>query len=235
MRAFACALVAIAFFVAAVGARAQVPAPPPCAAETPPALTVAGVPARAIPGRAYTVALEPNPAAVGPAVDRLGATIGVTDSTGRGWSAKYQYVRGLQQAFSVGLDAAPFTLTVAYVEQGGDDATCTRTISASLPVLRRILAVVGCRRGVVEPAFGIVLTCRDSALRLRGMRWRGWNADTATGRGMLVTKAGRVYDATVTMSTARECATLDGFIYTRVKVRTERRTYRIPIACPIIA
>jgi hypothetical protein len=34
------------------------------------------------------------------------------------------------------------------------------------------------------------------------------------------------------MSVPRECSTLNGFIYTRVKVRTADRTYRLPIACP---
>jgi hypothetical protein len=35
------------------------------------------------------------------------------------------------------------------------------------------------------------------------------------------------------MSVPRECSTLNGFICTRVKVRTADRTYRAPVACAI--
>ena len=67
-------------------------------------------------------------------------------------------------------------------------------------------------------------------MRLRGLRWTGWNGDTATGRGELQGHA----EAKVTLSSPRECATLDGFIYTRARIVTPARTYaRIPIACPL--
>jgi hypothetical protein len=84
------------------------------------------------------------------AVDALGATIGVTDRSGRGWSARYGYVKGLKQAFSVGLDGAPFTVSVDYVERGGDGA-CTRTLATSLPLLKRIYAVIDWRRRALAP------------------------------------------------------------------------------------
>ena len=95
----------------------------------------------------------------------------------------------------------------------------------ALPVDRRIYAVVGLRAPGARAAH-VVLRCRGERLRLRGLRWTGWNADTVTGRGGW-------RPATVTLSSPRECATLDGFIYTRARIVTPERTYaRVPIACP---
>jgi hypothetical protein len=200
-------------------------APPPCAADTSPALQLTGVPAVAIPGRTYEAAL----AGEGPVVDTAGSDIGVTDTSGRGWSAHYQSARGVSQAFSVGIDRAPFTVTASWTEPVGD-ATCLRTVTVPLPIERRILALVNCRRGVAEPRSGLVLRCRsDQRLRLSGLRWSRWNADTTVGRGKL---AGR--DATVTLSAPRECSALSAIIYTRAKVTSGGRTIkRIPIACPL--
>jgi len=207
-----------------LAASAQAPA---CPAEAPAAMRLAGLPSELVAGRTHTVALEPTGA--GTVVERSGATLGVFDRTGRGWSARYDYVRGLSQAFGVGLTGAPYTVSASYAERLAD-SICTRMLSASLPVERRVYAVVGCARRALEPRFGLVLRCRADRLRLTGMRWTGWNADTATGRGHLA-GGGK---ATVTLSSPRECATLDGFIYTRAKIVTPVRTYpRVPIACPL--
>jgi hypothetical protein len=200
-------------------------APAPCAAETPAALQLTGVPPIAIPGRSYQAALVGD----GAVVDQLGSDFGVHDSSGRGWTAHYQYARGVTQAFSVGLDRAPFTVTASYVEPVGDSGQCTRTLTTTLPIERHILAVVNCKRGVEQPAGGLVLRCDGSKLRVKGLTWRGWNGATTTGHGKL---AGRA--ATVTLSRPRECGELNGFIYTRAKLTTARDVLnRVPIDCPL--
>lgn len=211
----------LAFLTAA----ALAAAPAPCAAETPPALQLTGVPPIAIPGRSYTAALVGD----GPALDRLGSDIGVTDRTGRGWSAHFEFARGVEQAFSVGIARAPFTVKASYVESVGDSGQCTRQLTVQLPIERRILAVVNCRRGVEEPKSGLVLRCDGSKLRIKSLKWRGWNGDTTTGRGTL---NGRT--ATVTLSQPRECSELNGFIYTRANVTSAGRVLkRVPIDCPL--
>jgi hypothetical protein len=180
-------------------------------------MQLSGLPSPLVAGRTYTVALEETGA--GEVVERLGATIGVFDRTGRGWSAKYGYVRGLSQQFAVGLRGAPYTISATYEER-----TCTRTLSVSRPVERRIYAVAGCARRALEPRV-LVLRCGGRRVRVTGLRWMGWNSDRATGRG---------HGATVTLSSPRECATLDGFIYTRARIVTRDRVYqRVPVACPI--
>jgi hypothetical protein len=193
----------------------------PCAAETPPALQLTGVPAVAIPGKAYTATLSGD----GAVVESAGSDIAVKDATGKGWNAHYEFARGVTQAFSVGLGPAPFTVTATWTEPG----PCTRSVSVPLPIERHILALVNCRRGVEQPASGLVLRCEGSKLRVRSLVWSGWNADTTTGRGTL---NGR--PATVTLSRPRECSELDGFVYTRATVKTARRTLaRLPIDCPL--
>jgi hypothetical protein len=188
-----------------------------CPADAPAAMQLTGLPPRLIAGRTYTVALQETGAVE--AVERAGTTLGVFDRMGRGWSAKYGFVSGLSQQFAVGLRGAPYTVSATY-----EEPTCTRTLSVSLPVERRIYAVAGCARRALEPR-RLVLRCGGVRLRVEGLRWTGWNSDTATGRGRGVT---------VTLSSPRECATLDGFIYTRARVVTRERTYqRVPIACPI--
>jgi hypothetical protein len=180
-------------------------------------MQLSGLPPQLVAGRTYTVALEPT--GQGEAVERAGTTLGVFDRTGRGLSARYGFVRGLSQQFAVGLRGAPYTVSATYEER-----TCTRTLSVSLPVERRIYAVVGCERRALEPR-RLLLRCGGRRLRVAGLRWTGWHTGTAIGRGRGVT---------VTLSSPRECATLDGFIYTRAKVVTRERTYqRVPIACPI--
>jgi hypothetical protein len=197
----------------------------PCAAETPPALALQGIPAVAIPGRTYEASLAGD----GAVVNRAGSDIGVKDSSGRGWSAHYEYARGVKQEFSVGLDRAPFTVTASWTEPVGDSAQCTRTVTVPLPIERRILALVNCKRGVSEPRSGLVLRCDGDRLRLRGLTWQRWSADTTTGEGTL---AGR--PATVTLSRPRECSTLDAFIYTRARVTSDGRVLkRLPIDCPL--
>jgi hypothetical protein len=95
-------------------------------------------------------------------------------------------------------------------------------------VERRAYALAGCARRALEPR-ALVLRCRGDRLRLRSLRWTGWNTGTVTGRGRLDGKP-----ATVTLTSPRECATLDGFIYTRARVVTAARTYpRIPVGCPV--
>ena len=208
----------LAFLVAAALA--------PCAPETPPALSLTGIPPVAIPGRTYEASLTGD----GEVVERAGADFGVTDRSGRGWSAHYGYARGVTQAFSVGLERAPFTVTASWTEPLGADASCTRTVTVPLPIERRILAVVNCRRGALEPRSGLVLRCRGDRLRLHALRWKRWNADVTVGRGRL---DGR--DATVTLSAPRACDTLDAFIYTRARVSVDGggTLRRVPIACPL--
>ncbi|HWK27374.1 MAG TPA: hypothetical protein VNS09_12475 [Solirubrobacter sp.] len=199
----------------------------PCSPQTPPSLDLTGVPAVAIPGRSYTARLLGD----GPVVERAGADIAVKDSRGQGWSAHYGYARGVTQAFSVGLAHAPFTVSATWTEPAAD-GTCTRTVSVPLPIERRILAVVNCRRGAVAPRSGLVLRCDDGAsarLRLRRLTWRDWNASRTVGRGTLNGRR-----ATVTLSAPRECSELDGYIYTRARVVSAGRTLdRIPIECPL--
>jgi hypothetical protein len=179
--------------------------------ETPPALALVGLPPVAVVGRTYEMRLEGS----GQVVERDGATLGVHDARGVGWSAHYEYVRGVRQAFSVGLNG-PFTVTASYTEPG----PCTRTLSVPLPTERRILAVRDCRHAAIEPR-AIILRCRGKRLRLRDLAWTGWNGDTAVGRGSHVR---------VVLSHPRECSTVDGFIYTRASVNGGPL---IPIACPI--
>jgi hypothetical protein len=197
----------------------------PCSADTPPALQLTGVPPIAIPGRRYEAALTGD----GAVLEKLGSDIGVTDRSGRGWSAHYRYARDVTQAFSVGLDRAPFTVKASYAEPVGDSGQCKRTLTVELPIERRILALVNCGRGVEEPKSGLVLRCDGSKLRVKGLKWRGWNGDTTTGRGTLDGRA-----VTVTLSKPRECSQLNGFIYTRAKLTTANRVLRrIPIDCPL--
>jgi hypothetical protein len=178
-------------------------------------MRLAGLPSVLIAGHTQTVALEPTGSGT---VVNSSATISVYDRTGRGWSATYQYVRGLSQAFGVGLTGTPYEVSVSYPERVAD-STCLRTLAVSLPVERRIYAVVGCARRALEPRT-LVLRCDGERLRLGGLRWTGWNGPTATGR------AGRI---TVKLSRPQECGELDGFIYTRARIA--RRTYTID--CPI--
>jgi hypothetical protein len=193
----------------------------PCAADTPASLQLTGIPAVAIPGKAYAATLSGD----GPVVDTAGSDIAVEDAAGKGWNAHFEYARGVVQPFSVGLSRAPFTVTASWTEPG----PCTRTVSVTLPIERRILGVVNCRRGAVAPASGLVLRCDGAKLRLRSLAWSGWNQNTTLGRGTL---NGR--PATVTLSRPQECSELDGFIYTRARVRTEARTLkRIVIDCPL--
>ncbi len=183
------------------------------------------MPPIAIPGRTYEAALTGD----GAVLEKLGSDIGVTDRLGRGWSAHYQFARDVTQAFSVGLDRAPFTVKASYTEPVGDSGQCQRTLTVQLPIERRILAVVNCRRGVEEPTSGLVLRCDGSKLRVKRLKWRGWNANTTTGRGTLDGRA-----VTVTLSRPRECSELNGFIYTRAKLTTATRVLdRVPIDCPL--
>ena len=115
----------------------------PCAPDTPPALTLTGIPPVAIPGRSYEASLIGD----GPVDESAGSDIAVTDSSGRGWSAHYEFARGVTQAFSVGIARAPFTVSATWTEPVADGTTCTRTVQTPLPIERRILAVVHCRRG----------------------------------------------------------------------------------------
>jgi hypothetical protein len=137
----------------------------------------------------------------------------VFDRTGRGWSATYESARGLRQEFTVGLHGSPYRVSVTYPEP-----TCERTVAATLPVTRRVYAVVGCGRRALEPRV-VILRCRGERLRLRGLRWTGWNADTVTGRGRLdgVAVTGHAHGA---RSDIRAAGTLRGFIYTRARVVT---------------
>ncbi len=198
----------------------------PCAPETPPALALTGIPSVAIPGRSYEASLIGD----GAVVESAGSDIGVTDRTGRGWSAHYGFARGVTQAFSVGIARAPFTVTATWTEPLADGTACTRTVTTPLPIERRILAVVTCRRGALEPRNGLVLRCGGDRLRITSLRWKRWNADTTVGRGRL---KGR--DVKVTLSAPRACDALDGFIYTRARVAVSGgpTLRRVPIACPL--
>jgi hypothetical protein len=216
-------LIALSALVAAP-ARAQRASDLACAAATPAAMKLSGLPAVAVIGRAYTVGLVPT--GVGRATDSYGSTLGVTDREGRGWSAHYEYLTGVEQQFSVGIDGAPFTVSGSYGELVPGGGTCTRTLTAPLPIERRILAVVNCHRGVLEPRSGIVLRCDGSRLRLREMRWRGWNGDTTTGHGRLHGRA-----VTVKLSRPVECSELNAFIYSRARVSGIAK--RIVIYCPV--
>jgi hypothetical protein len=185
-----------------------------CPADVPPVLALRGVPAVAIVGRTYTAGLE----RVGEGGIGSSSSLGVHDARGVGWEARFPYVFTSQE-FSVGLNG-PFTVTATYTEVL-DSGACERTLTAALPIQRRIYAVVGCARRAIEPS-GLTLRCgAKRRLRLRGLTWTGWNGDTAVGRGSGVR---------VTLSHPRECSSLNGFIYTRARVDGGRR---IPIACPI--
>ena len=72
----------------------------PCAPETPPALQLTGIPSVAIPGHGYAASLVGR---------RAGGRLGGLGhrrqgrARGAGWTAHYEYARGVTQAFSVGL------------------------------------------------------------------------------------------------------------------------------------
>jgi hypothetical protein len=205
----AAGLVALAFAAQAAG-------DPPCPADTTPALSLTGVPAVAVTGQSYELALVPS----GPdtAEPRNGSTLGVHDASGVGWDAHFD-VLAARQAFSVGLNG-PFTVTASYSERLGS-GTCTRSSSVPLPIERRIYAIAGCgSRKAIEPS-RLTLRCGWSRrLRLSGLHWTGWNSDRAVARGK------------VTLSHPRECTTIDAFIYTRARVPGIKTL--IPIACPIV-
>jgi hypothetical protein len=171
-----------------------------------------GVPAVLVSGRSYTASLVSTGA--GEAVGS-GWTLGVYDRVGRGWSAELPSL-AFRQAFSVGLTGAPYAVTGTYSENVGGVA-CTRTLSVSAAIERRVLAV-SCRRAVVEPR---TLRIGCGGKRVRGLTWRDWNADVAVGRG-----SGGVR---VRLSRPEECASLGGFIYTRARVGGRRSV----IDCPI--
>src|SRR4051812_10777056 len=192
---------------------AQSAGDPACPADTAPALSLTGVPSVAVTGRAYELRLV----STGPdvAVAANGSTLGVHDASGVGWDAHFGGISP-RQSFSVGLNG-PFTVTASYSEQLGS-GTCTRLLSAPLPIERRIYAIVGCgsRRGI-EPA-RLVLRCGWSRrLRLSGLHWTGWNSDRAVARGKVV------------LSHPRECTNISAFIYTRARVPGVKKL--IPIAC----
>jgi hypothetical protein len=218
------ALILALFAIVAVPARAQRASDPACDPSTPAAMQLSGLPTVAVIGQSYTVALVPTGA--GTATGRYGSTLGVSDRKGRGWSAHYEYLSGVEQAFSVGIDGAPFTVSGSYSEVLAGGGTCTRTLTAPLPIERRILAVVNCHRGVLEPRSGLVLRCDGNRLRLRDLRWRGWNGDTTTGHGRV-----RGHAVTVTLSRPVECSQLNAFIYSRARVSGIAK--RIPIYCPL--
>jgi hypothetical protein len=218
MRRAACAL-PLVLALHAPDAFAQAP---PCPDAVPAAMKLTGVPSAAVAGRTYTVGLRE----VGDgALELAGTTLTVLDRRGRGWSARYQYVRGLSQQLTFGL-LGPYTVTAAYTEQHAE--RCLRTLRASVPVIRRFYAVVGCTRRAARPT-SLLLRCGGDRMRIRGLRWRSWNRDTAVGRGSL-----RGAPARVTLSRPVQCDELDAYIYTRARVVTPTRTYpRIPIACPL--
>jgi hypothetical protein len=196
----------------------------PCAPETPAALQLTGIPSVAIPGHGYLASLTGD----GSVVDSAGSDFGVTDASGRGYTAHYEYARGVTQAFSVGL-RGPYTVKASWTEPVGTSGQCSRTVTVPLPIDRQILAVVNCRRGAEAPASGLVLRCDGSKLRFSGLKWSGWNGNTASGHGTL---NGR--PATVKLSSPRECSQLDGYIYTRATVTTRSRTLkRVAIDCPL--
>jgi hypothetical protein len=197
----------------------------PCAAETPPALQLTGIPSVAIPGHGYAATLSGD----GAVADTAGSDFGITDASGRGYTAHYEYARGVTQAFSVGLKG-PYTVKAAWTEPVGTSGQqCTRTVTVPLPIDRQILAVVNCKRAAQEPKTGLVLRCDGSRLSLKDLRWSGWNASTTTGRGKLNGRS-----VTVTLSKPRECSQLNGFIYTSATVTTRARTLkRVAIDCPL--
>ena len=180
-------------------------------------MSLAGLPSVAVTGQSYEVALVP----AGPdtAVAKNGSTLGVHDPSGVGWDAHYG-VLASRQAFSVGLNG-PYTVTGSYSERLGS-GTCTRLLSVPLPIERRIYAVVGCSRRAIEPS-SLLLRCGGARVRLRDLKWTGWNGDRAVGRG-----GGR----RVVLSHPRECSSLNGFIYTRAKLNGHAKL--IPIGCPIL-
>ncbi|MBE2314651.1 hypothetical protein DVA67_001595 [Solirubrobacter sp. CPCC 204708] len=183
-----------------------------CPAETPAAMRLEGVPPVLVSGRSYTASLAPT--GVGEATG-AGWTLGVFDRLGRGWKADLPSL-GFQQAFSVGLTGAPYAVSATYAEP-----SCTRTLSVSAAVERRVLAVADCRRGVSEPRT-LVVGCDGRRVRVRGLSWRGWNEDVAVGTG-----AG---GARVRLSRPQECVAVDGFIYTRARVDGRRYV----LDCPIV-
>src|SRR3954469_25902102 len=185
-------------------------APPACPADSTPSLALSGIPAVAITGKAYTATLSGE----GPVVDSAGSDIGAKDANDGGCSAHFEYAQGVTQPFSVSLARSPFTVTASWTEPG----PCLRTVTVSLPAERRILAVVGCKRGAVAPASRLVLRCDGSRLRVKSLSWSGWNGPHPVGRGRLNGRA-----VTVTLSRPDECSELDGFIYTRATLKTAAR------------
>jgi hypothetical protein len=217
----AAALLSAASALAAPSAQAT---PPACAPGSPAALALSGIPSVAIPGRSYTARLEGE----GETVESAGADFSVLDTRGRGYRAHYEFARGVEQAFSVGLDGAPFTVSASWTEPG----PCLRTVSVPLPIERRVQALVACRRGAQAPRSGLVLRCDGSRVKLLRVKWTGFNSDTAVGRGTLGDGDGR--PATVTLSRPRECPSLEAFLYTRAKLRVDGRTVlRTPVDCPV--
>ena len=181
----------------------------------------------AIPGQTYEASLTGE----GAVVESAGSDIGVTDSSGRGWSAHYGYARGVTQAFSVGIARAPFTVSRDLdgarggrhvLHAHGDRAAADR---APDPGRRRTAGAARSSR-----ARGWCCAAAATGCACAALRWRRWNADVTVGHGRL---GGR--DATVTLSAPRACDTLDGFIYTRAKVAVSGgpTLRRVPIACPL--
>ncbi|WP_028064869.1 hypothetical protein [Solirubrobacter soli] len=194
-------------------------APPACAADSPASLSLTGLPAVAITGKAYAATLSGD----GPVVDSAGSDIGIKDANGRGWNAHFEYARGVTQPFSLSLARSPFTVTASWTEPG----PCLRTVTVSLPTQRRILAVVACKRGATAPA-GLTLRCDGPRLRLGSLTWSGWNGAKPVGHGRLNGRPVRV-----TLSRPDECSEVDGFIYTRATVKTAARTLKLPVDCPL--
>ena len=193
-----------------IGALAVSVALAACPADTPAAMRLEGVPTTLVSGRSYTASLAAT--GVGEAVGN-GWKLGVFDRLGRGYFADLPGL-DFQQAFSVGLTGTPYTVSATYAERD-----CTRTLSVTAAVERRVLGLVTCRRGAVEPRT-IVLGCKGR--HVRSLTWRGWNSDVAVGRG-----AG---DVRVRLSRPEECAEVGGFIYTRARVGARRYV----IDCPIV-
>ena len=79
--------------------------------------------------------------------------------------------RASRRRSASGSAARPTRSTAATPSSSPAGGTCTRTLSATLPTERRILAVVNCHGGAVAPREGLVLHCDDTHLRLRAMRW----------------------------------------------------------------
>ena len=171
-------------------------------------------PAVAIPGRTYAASLEGD----GAVIDRAGSDIAVKDRPGRGWSAHYEYARGVTQAFSVGLDRAPFTVTATYTEPVGDSGQCTRTLTRHAAD-----RAADPRRGQLQArgggaASGLVLRCDGAQAAGQGPEVAAaGTAPRRPGAGRLNGRA-----ATVTLSRPRECSQLDGFIYTRANADLRR-------------